>query len=81
MFNIEAGQMVRSRDVAFDESCICLSTTGSSGESDEFNFDFDCIETDDVVAAVPVDYNQAGKCTNRSRSSDFTSNTGRNYPW
>ncbi|KAG2987004.1 Retrovirus-related Pol polyprotein from transposon TNT 1-94 [Phytophthora cactorum] len=69
LYDIEAGQVVISRDVNFDESTFGLSPPISDEDVDDLDFDSLDIDTDnDNDSSRQTEYKQAGK--RKSRPSD-----------
>ncbi|KAG3153881.1 hypothetical protein C6341_g15834 [Phytophthora cactorum] len=70
VYDIEAGQVVISRDVTFDESSFGVSTTSSSDDDDDASLDFASLEISDADTAGPTEFKQAGKRKTRSSDAD-----------
>ena len=67
VYDIEAGQVVISRDVNFDESAFGLSPPTTDEVADDL--DFDSLELDDE-APGQVQYKQTGKRTGRPNDEE-----------
>ncbi|KAF0688450.1 hypothetical protein As57867_019868, partial [Aphanomyces stellatus] len=76
VYDIEAGQVVISRDVTFDESSFGLST-GSSSDDEDADLDFDSLEINDNEATGPTEFKQAGKRKDRSSDVEGASASSR----
>ncbi|KAG3044650.1 hypothetical protein PC122_g24790 [Phytophthora cactorum] len=77
VYDIEAGQVVISRDVTFDESSFGVSTTSSSDDDDDASLDFASLEISDADTAGPTEFKQAGKRKTRSSDADGMSASSR----
>ena len=71
VYDIEAGQVVISRDVTFDESTFGFSTVSASDDDEDVALDLDSLDIgDDNVG--PTTYQQTGKRKNHSRGVGST---------
>jgi hypothetical protein len=79
VYDVEAGQVVISRDVNFDESAIGISTVCISNDEEDVGLEFDCLEiSDDGVGST--DFRLAGKRKDRSSDADdMPTNSRRSY--
>jgi hypothetical protein len=79
VYDVQARQVVISRDVNFDESTIGISTISSSNNEEEVGLEFDCLEiSDDGVGST--DFRLAGKRKDRSSDADDkTTNSRQSY--
>ena len=68
MYDIEAGQVVVSRDINFDESIFGLSPLITDEDTDDF--DFDSLDLYDV-GPRQAEYKQTGKRKNHLNNEDI----------
>ncbi|NAU60962.1 hypothetical protein EE075_30035, partial [Klebsiella pneumoniae] len=77
VYDIEAGQVVISRDVNFDESTFGLSTHTSDEDVDDAVLDLDALDLDDNDGPRQTSFKQAGKRKYRPSGDDNTARRSR----
>uniref|UniRef100_H3H6A9 Integrase catalytic domain-containing protein n=2 Tax=Phytophthora ramorum TaxID=164328 RepID=H3H6A9_PHYRM len=77
LYDIEAGQVVVSRDVNFDESAFGLSTHISDEDVDDAALDLDALDLDDNDGRRQTSFKQAGKRKSRPSGDDDTARISR----
>uniref|UniRef100_H3H4I7 Integrase catalytic domain-containing protein n=1 Tax=Phytophthora ramorum TaxID=164328 RepID=H3H4I7_PHYRM len=77
LYDIEAGQVVVSRDVNFDESAFGLSAHTSDEDVDDAALDLDALDLDDNDGPRQTSFKQAGKRKNRPSGDDDTARRSR----
>uniref|UniRef100_H3GS33 Uncharacterized protein n=1 Tax=Phytophthora ramorum TaxID=164328 RepID=H3GS33_PHYRM len=77
LYDIEAGQVVVSRDVNFDESAFGLSTHTSDEDVDDAALDLDALDLDNNDGPRQVSFKQAGKRKSRPNGDDDTARRSR----
>uniref|UniRef100_H3H8R5 Integrase catalytic domain-containing protein n=1 Tax=Phytophthora ramorum TaxID=164328 RepID=H3H8R5_PHYRM len=77
LYDIEAGQVVVSRDVNFDESAFGLSTHTSDEDVDDAALDLDALDLDDNDGPRQTSFKQAGKRKSRPSGDDDTARRSR----
>ena len=78
VFDIEAGQVVISRDVTFDETTVGLSTLTTSDDDEDAPLDFDGLDISDDSAGS-LQYQQTGKRKVRSICINSKAAYSRSY--
>uniref|UniRef100_H3H8C8 Integrase catalytic domain-containing protein n=1 Tax=Phytophthora ramorum TaxID=164328 RepID=H3H8C8_PHYRM len=77
LYDIEAGQVVVSRDVNFDESAFGLSAHTSDEDVDDAALDLDALDLDDNDGPRQTSFKQAGKRKSRPSGDDDTARRSR----
>uniref|UniRef100_H3H942 Integrase catalytic domain-containing protein n=1 Tax=Phytophthora ramorum TaxID=164328 RepID=H3H942_PHYRM len=77
LYDIEAGQVVVSRDVNFDEAAFGLSTHTSDEDVDDAALDLDALDLDDNDGPRLTSFRQAGKRKSRPSGDDDTARRSR----
>ncbi|KAL4176616.1 hypothetical protein KRP22_001557 [Phytophthora ramorum] len=77
LYDIEAGQVVVSRDVNFDESAFGLSVYTSDEDVDDAALDLDALDLDDNDGPRQTSFKQAGKRKSRPSGDDDTARRSR----
>uniref|UniRef100_H3H9L6 Uncharacterized protein n=1 Tax=Phytophthora ramorum TaxID=164328 RepID=H3H9L6_PHYRM len=77
LYDIEAGQVVVSRDVNFDESAFGLSAHTSDEDVDDAALDLDALDLDDNDGPRQVSFKQTGKRKSRPSGDDDTARRSR----
>ncbi|KAH7460339.1 Retrovirus-related Pol polyprotein from transposon TNT 1-94 [Phytophthora ramorum] len=77
LYDIEAGQVVVSRDVNFDESAFGLSAHTSDEDVDDAALDLDALDLDDNDGPRQMSFKQAGKRKSRPSGDDDTARRSR----
>uniref|UniRef100_H3H975 Integrase catalytic domain-containing protein n=2 Tax=Phytophthora ramorum TaxID=164328 RepID=H3H975_PHYRM len=77
LYDIEAGQVVVSRDVNFDESAFGLSAHTSDEDVDDAALDLDALDLDDTDGPRQTSFKQAGKRKSRPSGDDDTARRSR----
>uniref|UniRef100_H3GC12 Integrase catalytic domain-containing protein n=1 Tax=Phytophthora ramorum TaxID=164328 RepID=H3GC12_PHYRM len=77
LYDIEAGQVVVSRDVNFDELAFGLSTHTSDEDVDDAALDLDALDLDDNDGPHQTSFKQAGKRKYRPSGDDDTARRSR----